>query len=52
MDKEVHKAFTENTVEYFAHVQTVCTRPFLRGGGTWEKEARAFEPPWREGALD
>jgi len=31
MDKEVHKAFTENTMEYFAHVQTVCTRPLLRG---------------------
>ena len=35
MDKEVHEAFTVKITEYFAHAQTVCTRPLLEeeGGG-------------------
>ena len=33
-DKEMHKAFYG---KYFAHAQTVCTRPLLGGGGgAWE----------------
>ena len=27
------KLFMENVTEYFAHVQTVCTRPLLGGEG-------------------
>ena len=27
------KLFKENITEYFAHAQTVCTRPLLGGGG-------------------
>ena len=33
--------FMENIMEYFVHVQTVCTRPLLRGEGPGDEATMA-----------